>query len=229
LIISFVACSWSSSPAAAGILFDITSKLLVAACDNGNGGQGVARTGKHFSFSSFNSAVQCNRVEPMMTRFAVATTAVVLLGCGSAYAQIGGMNISPGAPLGITSPLGLGPGSPVAPSGIPMGATELASPGVSPMTSGISPLVGIAACSGVGGSLPQASPGIGTSMSGGSSNTGMFDGGGLSGSASGACAGSASTAMTGAGSDSSPTGMGSTSSVGRVGIPLGSTEWQSAA
>jgi hypothetical protein len=91
----------------------------------------------------------------MMTRFAVATTAAVLLGCGSAYAQVGGMSISPGPPLGMTSPLGVGPGSPVAPSRIPMGATELTSPGVSPMTSGTSPLGpatgGVATCSGGGG------------------------------------------------------------------------------
>lgn len=76
-----------------------------------------------------------------MMRFVMTTLAAVLLGCGSALAQVGGMSISPGpSPLGITSPLGIGPGSPVAPAGIPLGATELAPPGVSPMTSGTSPL-----------------------------------------------------------------------------------------
>lgn len=57
----------------------------------------------------------------------------VVLSCGSAMAQVAGQN-DPGlaSPLGVTSPLGLGPGSPVAPTGLPMGATELASPGVSP-------------------------------------------------------------------------------------------------
>jgi hypothetical protein len=49
----------------------------------------------------------------MVTRFAVATLVAVLLDWGSAYAQVGGMSISPGPPLGFTSPLGLGPGSPV--------------------------------------------------------------------------------------------------------------------
>jgi hypothetical protein len=34
----------------------------------------------------------------MMTRFAVATTAAVLLGWGSAYAQVGGMSIAPTQP-----------------------------------------------------------------------------------------------------------------------------------
>jgi hypothetical protein len=63
----------------------------------------------------------------------MAITAAVLLGCGSAFAQIGGMSILPGlSPLGMTSPLGIGPGSPVAPTNLPLGATELASLGVSP-------------------------------------------------------------------------------------------------
>ena len=169
---------------------------------------------------------------------AVATTATVLLGCWPAYAQVGGMGIFPGPALGMTSPLGVGPGSPVAPTRIPMGATELTSSGVSPLTSGASPLGlaigGIATCSGAGGSLPQASPGMGTSMSGTSFNTGMstagtvgsttiFDGGGTSGSASGTCAGTAGAPS--AGSAVPSTGiMGSTSSVSRLGIPLGSTE-----
>jgi hypothetical protein len=57
---------------------------------------------------------------------AMAVLAAVLLDCGSAFAQVGGMSISHGPPLGVTSPLGLGSGSPVPPTRIPMGATELA-------------------------------------------------------------------------------------------------------
>ena len=166
----------------------------------------------------------------MMTRFAVATTAAVLLGCWPAYAQVGGMGISPGPPLGMTSPLGVGPGSPVAPTRIPMGATELTSPGVSPLTSGASPLGlaigGIATCSSAGGSLSQAMPGTsfntGMSTAGTVGSTTIFDGGGTSGSASGTCAGTAGAPS--AGSAAPSTGMGSTSSVSRLGIPLGSTE-----
>ena len=176
-----------------------------------------------------------------MTRFAMATTAAVLLGCGSAYAQVGGMSISPGPSLGMTSPLGVGPGLPVPRSRIPMGATELAAPGVSPMISGTSPMAPstsiVSTCGGIGGSLPQASFGLGASSAGassamGSSMTGtsstatpLFDGGGMAGSASGACAASAGSSLAGpAASASLPTGMGSGSSVGRVGIPMGSTE-----
>jgi len=158
-----------------------------------------------------------------MTRLLMVAMAAALLGCGSASAQISGLGTSPGpSPLGMTSPLGIGPAAPVAPTGIPLGATELASPGVSPMTSGASPVVpaigGAAACSGAGAlsSTGIANPGT-------SGSTTVFDGGGLGGTASGTCAASSSS-MGPAGSASSPTGMGSTSAVGRVGIPLGSTE-----
>lgn len=160
-----------------------------------------------------------------MTRLLMAAMVAALLGCGSAVAQIGGIGTSPGAsPLGMTSPLGIGPAPAVAPTGIPLGATELASPGVSPMTSGVSP-VGPAtgsACSGLGGPM---SSGIATSTAGTSGSTTLFDGGGTAGTASGTCAGITSSPLSGpAASASSPTGMGSASSVARVGIPLGSTE-----
>ena len=65
----------------------------------------------------------------MMTRFAVATAAV-LLGCGSAYAQAP-LSTSPLPPLGVTSPLGI-PNAPVGHTGVPLGATELATPGREP-------------------------------------------------------------------------------------------------
>ena len=138
-----------------------------------------------------------------------------------ASAQIGGIGPSPlGSPLGMTSPLGIGPAPAVPRTGIPMGATELSSPGVSPMTSGTSPLGAapgnITTCSSIGGSFS------GTTGTSGSSTT--FDGGGM-GNASGTCAGLASGPSAGpASSASSPTGMGLGSPVGRLGIPLGSTE-----
>ena len=186
-----------------------------------------------------------------MIRLVMATATAALLGCGSVLAQVGAMGITPGPPLGMTSPLGIGPGAPVAPTGIPLGATEMGSLGVSPTTSGASPLGpstgAIALCSGAGGSLPQASfgagnlstgstSGIGNLMTGTSFGTGMsaagvsastsvFDGGGTAGTASGTCAAIGGSSLAGpAASASSPTGMGSMASVGRVGIPLGSTE-----
>ena len=73
----------------------------------------------------------------MMIRFAMALAAA-LLSCGAAQAQA--PSISPGLPLGITSPLGIGPSAPVGPTRVPLGATELATPGASPILSGASPL-----------------------------------------------------------------------------------------
>lgn len=89
-----------------------------------------------------------------MTRLWIALAAVVLLSCSSADAQVGAIGpTSPlgtgaagsppmateifqsGSPLGITSPLGFSPGSPVGAAGIPLGATELAAPGESPAAS----------------------------------------------------------------------------------------------
>ena len=175
-----------------------------------------------------------DKVEPMMTRFAVATAAV-LLGCGSAYAQAP-LSTSPLPPLGLTSPLGI-PNAPVGQTGIPLGATELATPGVSPTTSGASPLLG-ATCGGVSSAPPSAAMGssltgtsaaMGSPVTGASAGTGgsvtgtsgtapPFDGGGMAASAPGACAPSATASAPLASS------MGPGSSVGMVGVPLGSIE-----
>src|SRR5262245_30846695 len=179
------------------------------------------------------------RSNPMLTRFAVATAAV-LLGCGSAYAQAP-LNVSPLPPLGLTSPLGI-PNAPVGHTGIPMGATELASPGVSPTTFGASPLIG-AACAGASPApasattsspMTGASAGMGSSSTSatsttgadtatasamtGSSGTAPFDGGGTAATVAGTCAAAATASAPLASS------MGPGSSVGPVGIPLGSTE-----
>jgi hypothetical protein len=99
-----------------------------------------------------------------MTRFVMATTAAVILGCAPAFAQV-----SPGLPpLGMTSPLGVGPALPVPPARVPLGATELAAPGVSPLTSVTSPLgpatPTMSGCRGIGGSIAESSFGLGTSV-----------------------------------------------------------------
>jgi hypothetical protein len=148
--------------------------------------------------------------KPTLTRSLIVAMTATLLVCSPAFAQVGGSDAAPG--LGITSPLGIGPGSPVAPTGMPLGATELASPGVSPSVSSMA-LSGTT-CSGMQ-----------SSTSGSSGSTALFDGGGLTGTASGACAGGGSgTLLQPAASASSPAGMGNLSSVRPVGIPLGSTE-----
>ncbi len=107
-----------------------------------------------------------------MTRTLMAATIAMLLGCGSGHAQVGGMAApGPNFGMGSTSPLGMSPGSPVAPTGLPMGATELVTPGVSPGPSGASTLGAGTACSGT------TSAGMGTAMTGMSG--GLFDAGGL--------------------------------------------------
>ena len=76
-----------------------------------------------------------------MIRTLIAGIAAVLLDCGAAFSQVGTGAPVP-SPLGITSPLGMAPGSPVPPAGIPMGATELASPGLSPAPAGATGMTG---------------------------------------------------------------------------------------
>ncbi|WP_027555451.1 hypothetical protein [Bradyrhizobium sp. Cp5.3] len=97
-------------------------------------------------------------------------------------------------------PVGMGATSPLnpqalRPEGIPLGSTEIATPGVSP----ISPAQGMANCA--------------TSSNAGAPGA-LFDGGGLAGGSSVPCTGSAT----------SPSALPSASTVGRVGIPLGATE-----
>jgi hypothetical protein len=170
-----------------------------------------------------------------MSRLLIATIAWAYLGCGSVFAQVAMGTATP--PLGITSPLGIGPGAPVAPTGIPLGGFELSSPGVSPATAGASSMgltAGQTACIGIGGSIPEASfgaasstaatsVGTATSTSGTSASTTLFDGGGTAGTASGTCATGSTAASNPAASASSPN-VAARSTVGRVGIPLGATE-----
>jgi hypothetical protein len=138
----------------------------------------------------------------MKMHFVIATMAASLLGCGSVLAQVGGVGTSP---IGAASPLAMGPALPVGPAGIPLGATEMAAPGISP-----APLstMGATACSGTGGPMSQTA-------------TPLFDGGGAAGAASSACA---ATGSAGTGNAGSSMPSLSTLQVGRAGIPLGSTE-----
>jgi hypothetical protein len=99
-----------------------------------------------------------------MTRFFITAMLAVVLCSGSAGAQISVVGGAPRpSPLGMTSPLGMGPAAAVSPTGIPLGATELVPPGTSPgaTPSGLS-TSDIAVCSGFGGSIPEASFGAPT-------------------------------------------------------------------
>jgi hypothetical protein len=141
----------------------------------------------------------------MKTQIVMATLAATLLAGGSTLAQVGGTGTSP---LGATSPLSMGSGSPVAPTGIPLGATEMTAPGTSP-----APLstMGMLGCSGAAGSTSQTTP--------------LFDGGGIAGAGSNACT---ATGSAGAGNAVSSMPTPSTLQAGRAGIPLGATEIDSA-
>ena len=166
----------------------------------------------------------------------------ILLPCDFAFAQIGPIGAPTPPLLGTVSPLGIGPAAPVPATGIPLGATELTNLGVSPTTSGVSPMGpstgSVSICSGFGSSIPQASLGSSNAMPSVQMPTmsGMqgsaiqtvpttFDGGGTLGNASGTCApGAGADFARPAASASSPTGIAAATRVGPVGIPMGSTE-----
>lgn len=147
----------------------------------------------------------------------VAVVVAMLIECSLAVGQTGGAG-SPVPGMGATSPLGMTPGSSVPPVGIPLGATEMVSPGLSPSL----------AAAGMAGSDPMCSA-MG-SPSAGASGSSINDGGGLGmgtgtplpGSAIsfGACSTNASSAASSSAaiSSSSPGG------ISRTGIPLGSVK-----
>jgi hypothetical protein len=127
--------------------------------------------------------------------FAVLCTSlsigVASLSSNPAFAQAVSSSMQPSAGTLMTSPLAAGS---TRPAGIPLGSTEIATPGISPVTPSQSALVGT--CAGFDGARSSTAP---------------FDGGGMP---SLSCADSQNI--------SSP--LPSPSSIGRVGIPLGATE-----
>jgi hypothetical protein len=103
-----------------------------------------------------------------MTHRLIAIATAMFVGVGCAQAQVGGMGaLTPNAGMGTTSPLGLSTsGTAVAPTGIPLGATQLPTPGVS---SGFAN--GVAAAT--------ACSSLGNAMTGTSSSTALFDNSGV--------------------------------------------------
>jgi hypothetical protein len=178
----------------------------------------------------------------------IATVLLTLAVCNVANAQVSGM-VSPTPSLGATSPLGITTGSTVPPTGIPLGSTEIASPGVSPapvVTGTISMPGSAASCSTLGTSpsgmygstatydgggvstgttapATAATSGMSTS-SGMSATSGMLTTSGMldTSGMSGTCgSGSSSIAASSTPTSTSPTTPGG---VARTGLPLGSTE-----
>jgi hypothetical protein len=152
----------------------------------------------------------------------IAATLATLLGGNPAFAQVGGIG-SPTPGMGLTSPFGMSAatGGSVGPAGVPLGATELATPGLSPAPPGTLGS-GFTICSAVVGA-------------GSNSANGPFDGGGtsvgMSPTASGetnSASASACNQASGAGSagtlQSTTSSPGSTAPLGIGTIPLGSIE-----
>ena len=142
-------------------------------------------------------------------RLLIVSVMLFVAVCGTALAQGVGAPIP--SPLEATSPLGIGPAAPVASPGIPLGATELASPGLSPMTGAPTN----SACSGPGGTV--------TATSGASTSTALFDGGIANGPTSTNCGPAPPSFAQPAASASSPTGMG-VAPFRPMQIPFGATE-----
>src|SRR6266478_4791307 len=154
-----------------------------------------------------------------MTRGLIVIATAIFVTSGCAYAQVGGMGTAtPG--IGTTSPLGMSSsGTAVAPTGIPLGATPLATPGVS---SGFS--------NGVASATACSSPGMGSAMTGTSGSTALFDNSGVGIMTGATQPGSAAPVTTTCG-PASATGnatslqsSASTPATSQPGIPMGSTE-----
>jgi hypothetical protein len=182
------------------------------------------------------------RISPRrLSLVAVVIPAVFL--CSAAMAQVSGM-ASPTPTIGATSPFGMGMDSAVSPTGIPLGSTEIASPGVSPAPAGVTGTISMpssgATCSTIGAApsemygstatydgggmtMGTATPATGANLgtmatSGTSTSSGMLDTAGLSGMCG---SGSSSVASSSAPTSTTPTTAGGAA---RTGIPLGSTE-----
>jgi hypothetical protein len=160
-----------------------------------------------------------------MRHVVIAGFLAVLLGCNPSFAQVGGIgNLPPG--MGLTSPFGMSSATgPVGPAGVPLGATELPTPGLSPAPAAPSG-TGLTVCSGMAGAITGA---------------GLFDGGGLGtaaamspmtmGAANSSSASACNQAASAGGAATVPSTTASSGSAAPLGIgtiPMGSTELGSA-
>jgi hypothetical protein len=158
----------------------------------------------------FNRARRCMSVPATMRRVLIASVVTMAFGGGPVAAQIDDTVSG----IGTTSPPGMTGATTVPPTGNAMGATELPSPGLSPLPAGSPGAIGGAAC-----------PVQPTSSSGMSGSGTTFDGGGmaLGMPLPGSTANCGTSPTTGT---ASPSAMSTPSPGGAspVGIPLGSVE-----
>ena len=170
-----------------------------------------------------------------MKRFLMITTASAVL-CSQAFAQQAAVMPTPS--LSATSPLGMVPSAPVGGTGIPLGATEIASPGVSPAPLPSTGIVGSTVCSTIG-TAPSTMFGSAASFDGGGMPVGTVTPQSTMAMPAMSSSGipptsalidtSGTQSMCGAGSgnlaaSSTPTSAVAPGGVTRTGIPMGSTE-----
>jgi hypothetical protein len=177
----------------------------------------------------------------------IAAIFPTLLVCNVAMAQVSGM-ANPTPTLGATSPLGMGTGSAVSPTGIPLGSTEIASPGVSPAPGDATGTIAMPSssttCSTIGtapssmfgstASFDGGGMGVGTAAPATAATSGTMATSGMSTSSgmpttSGMLETSGLSGMCGSGSNSiasssAPTSPTTPGGAARTGIPLGSVE-----
>jgi hypothetical protein len=113
-------------------------------------------------------------------RFWIAAVVGLPLLCSPAFAQVEVDDPLTAMPtLGVTSPLGISPGGSVGATGIPLGATELTSPGLSPAPTGsVTGTIAIPTSGAITTSGTTCSTG-GMSPSGMYGSTASYDGGGM--------------------------------------------------
>jgi hypothetical protein len=162
-----------------------------------------------------------------MRRRLIAMAIAIVMTSGCAYAQVGGMGTaSPNSGMGATSPLGMSTsGGMFAPTGIPLGAAPLATPGVSSGSS-------VGACSPTSmvmgnSTLPFSGNGLGVFGTTPLGTTGTVPPSSNTGLATNMCGqapAAGSTASSQSSASSNATSSNGTSQLGVPTIPMGSTE-----
>ena len=135
------------------------------------------------------------------TRSFLVATALPLLCCSPALAQVGMLT----PPLGATSSLGSVPGAPVGPNGLPPPGV---SPEVSPVPNGVTGTINVPSTS-----SGTACSTVGISPSGLYGSTATYDGGGLPGGSTGATSGTATPGTSGSSGISTSSAISATSGV----------------
>ena len=113
----------------------------------------------------------------LMKSLLAAAVLPALLVSSAAMAQVDGQfdgTVTPTPMIGATSPLGVAMGGSGSPTGIPLGSTEITSPGVSPLPTGATGTITIATTT-----TSTACPTVATSRSEMFGSTASFDGGGM--------------------------------------------------